>query len=278
MQTCYGNGLIYNYYDGDLVMIDRSWKPQNASFWYLIPVALGLHGLLLSAPIALEEAPPEKPPTAPVKMQRLLRSKVAASPPLSSSPNPAAGKVAVLPKPIASLNPATKQVIASPPPISLPTPAPKQVAVSPPPIASPAPTAQKVTASPPPIALPPITEQVTALPTPPVPSTPATPPQTPDVFQIQGATSCDNIKDCYASTDTNGRNVALALQAKLQAQGYTLQEIELEEDTGMKVYHLFKNGQPQDYLHIIWTDQGTRSLRLPQPEKSRYQLALKVQL
>ncbi|HEY9656232.1 MAG TPA: hypothetical protein V6C50_12170, partial [Crinalium sp.] len=111
-------------------------------------------------------------------------------------------------------------------------------------------------------------------------STPAQPAPTPgsDVFQVEGAIACEGIKDCYASAETNGRQISETLEQQLQAQGYTLQPLDLNEDTGMKVYRLFQKGQPRDYLHIIWTDQGTRSLRLPEPVKNRQALAAVAQL
>lgn len=114
----------------------------------------------------------------------------------------------------------------------------------------------------------------------PTPVSPAkpTPAPSPDVFQIQGTIACDGIKNCYASAETNGRLVSETLEQQLRDQGYTLQPIELDEDTGMKVYHLFQNGQPKDYLHIIWTDQGTRHLRLPQPVTNRQELAAVARL
>jgi hypothetical protein len=218
----------------------RLWRPQNVSFWYLIPVALGLHGVILSTPIVLEEAAKEKPQTASLKMQKLPPSKVAASPTPSSSPQPVQQTVQ---QPI-------QQTVQQPiqQPVQQPVQQPIQQPI--PPIQKPIPPAQQ------PVQQPPV--------------------KAPDAFQIQGATACDRVKDCYASPETNGRAIAKTLEEKLEAQGYTLTAIDLDEDTGMKIYHLFQNGQPKDYLHIIWTDKGTRSLRLPEPEKNYDQLLLKA--
>ena len=213
-------------------------KSKNIPIWSVTLVALGIHGLILAIPIALEEPAQEKPKSAPVKMQKLPPSKVSVLPKPNASPAativpPAAIASSLAPTVIQSVAPAVVQNSASSPPV------------------------QPVTS-------------------------PAVPPKTPDVFQIQGTTACENIKDCYMSTETNGRSIVQTLQQRLQAQGYTLTPIELEEETGMKVYHLFQNGQPKDYLHIIlhiiWSDKGTRSLRLPQLEKDRNQLALRVRL
>ena len=220
----------------------RLWKPQKVSFWYLIPVALVLHGLVLSTPISLEESPKEKPQTAPVKMQKLASPKVATSP--SSSPT-ATSQTPIqppVPQPIQpTIQQSVPQLIQSPIQQSVPQPTVPQPL------------------------LPPVV--------PPVQQPPA---KTPDIFQIQGATTCDRVKDCYASTESNGRLISQTLKEKLESQGYTLTAIDLDEETGMKIYRLFQNGQPKDYLHIIWTDKGTRSLRLSEPETNYDQLLLKA--
>ena len=216
----------------------RLWKPQKVSFWYLIPVALVLHGLVLSTPIRLEESPKEKPQTAPVKMQKLASPKVAASPsllPTATSQTPIQPPV---PQPIQpTIQQSVPQLIQSPIQQSVPQPTVPQPVL------------------------------------PPVQQPPA---KTPDIFQIQGATTCDRVKDCYASTESNGRLISQTLKEKLESQGYTLTAIDLDEETGMKIYRLFQNGQPKDYLHIIWTDKGTRSLRLSEPETNYDQLLLKA--
>jgi hypothetical protein len=223
-------------------------KSKNIPLWYLIPVALGIHGLVLSIPIAMDE-PKEKPPTAPVKMQKLPGAKVAVSPKPNSSPSPVAPTVS------SSSPPAAIQT-AQPLSVQQPQQQPPQPTQQP----TPQPTQQ-----PTPVQQPPV-QQPTQQPTPQQPTKP-------DVFQIQGTTACETVKDCYASTETNGRSVALTLEQTLRTQGYELKEMDLADDTGMKVYQLFLKGAPKDYLHIIWTDQGTRSLRLPQPEKNRENLA-----
>ena len=221
-------------------------KSKNIPIWSVALVALGIHGLILAIPIALDD-PQEKPKSSPVKMQKLPPSKVSVlpkpnAPPAATIVPPAAIASSLAPTVIPSVAPAVVQNSAPSPPVQ------------------PATSVQPVT--------PPV-QPVTS---------PAVPPKTPDVFQIQGTTACKNVKDCYMSTETNGRSIVQTLQQRLQVQGYTLTPIELEEETGMKVYHLFQNGQPKDYLHIIWSDKGTRSLRLPQLEKDRNQLALRVRL
>ncbi len=229
----------------------RLWRPQNVSLWYLMPVALSLHGLVLITPIVLEESPKEKPQTSPVKMQKLASSKIAALP----SPSPTAISQAPIQPPVPQ--PAIPQPIQSTIQQSVPQPIQSPIQQS---IPQPSTTPQ-------PIQQPPTPQ--------PVPQPPA---KTPDIFQIQGATACDRVKDCYASAESNGRLISQTLKEKLESQGYTLTAIDLDEETGMKIYRLFQNGQPKDYLHIIWTDKGTRSLRLPEPETNYDQLLLKAKL
>ena len=55
-------------------------KSKNIPIWSVTLVALGIHGLILAIPIALEEPAQEKPESAPVKMQKLPPSKVSVLP------------------------------------------------------------------------------------------------------------------------------------------------------------------------------------------------------
>lgn len=212
----------------------RLQKPKQLSLWYLIPLALGLHGLVLSIPIDLQK-PTENPRSAPVKLMPLPKQP-------SPQPTPVKSPIAAAPSPSPQSTPQSAPEVTQPRPATDP-----QVT---------APVTPKPTPSP-----------VTVKPSP-----------SPDGFQIQGAIACEGIKDCYASPETNGRSVASTLEQQLQAQGYTLKLLDLAEDTGMKIYQLSQNGQPKDYLHIIWTAQGTRSLRLPQPVTDWEQLAALAKL
>ena len=225
-------------------------KSKSIPFWFLIPVALGIHGLILCIPIALEEPAQEKPKSDPVKMQKLPPLKGSIVPKPKSSPSPSGAIVPPTPITNSSISTVAQPIVSNP------AQQPASQTTTPPQSSAPQPIAPPV---------------------PPVPA-PTVPPKTPDIFQIQGTTACDNVKDCYVSIETNGRSIAQTLEQTLRAQGYTLAPIELAEDTGMKVYHLFQNGQPKDYLHIIWSDKGTRSLRLPKPEINRDRLALEAKL
>ncbi|MEP1058594.1 MULTISPECIES: hypothetical protein [Cyanophyceae] len=234
--------------------MNRLQKPQNSLRWFLIFLSLGLHGLVLSLPID-HEKPEEKPRSTSVKVVPLPKqpSSLAVIP----KPSPSKASVATfvpkraLPKPVARVKAPLITIPQEPVSRSLPPASSAPTPISPP--ASSAPV---------------------------TPSTPVQPVPTPspDVFQVEGAIACEGIKDCYASAETNGREISQTLEQQLQAKGYTLQPLDLDEDTGMKVYRLFRQGQARDYLHIIWTDQGTRSLRLPKPVKNRQALAAVAQL
>ena len=226
--------------------MNRLQKPQNSLRWFLIFLSLGLHGLVLSLPIDRQK-PEEKPRSTSVKLVPLPKQ-----PPLASTPKPSPLKapVATALSPKRALSrPARAPLIAAPQePVSRnSTPTPM---ATPTPISTPTPTAT---------------------------SAQPTPTPSPDVFQVEGAIACEGIKDCYAYTEPNGRQISETLEQQLQAQGYTLQPLDLNDDTGMKVYQLFQRGRARDYLHIIWTDQGTHSLRLPEPVKNRQALVEKLE-
>jgi hypothetical protein len=71
------------------------------------------------------------------------------------------------------------------------------------------------------------------------------------------------MKSCYALTETNGRAVFTQLEQRLVQKGYALEKLELDDDVGMSVYKLSRDGKVQDYLHLLWTDHGTTYLRSP---------------
>ena len=227
-------------------------KVNSISLWYLIPVALGIHGLILCIPIALNEPTQENPKSDPVKLQKLPSSRVSASPKPTLSPPPVGAVIPPVPitgssaPPVASLvNPASVQApVRTTPPASPVTPAP--------------PTAPTPT--------PPVTPTRTETPT---------PERTSDAFQIVGAVACGDVKDCYANTDTNGRSVAETIVADLEKEGYKIKQLDdISSEHGIKVYEMRKEaGKSIKYLHIIWNDKkGTRALRLSKIVENRDEL------
>ena len=226
-------------------------KSKNVPLWYLIPVALGIHGLILCIPIALNEPVQEKPKSDPVKLQKLPPSKLSTVPKTKSTPLPSGAIVP--PPPIASSSSSTvAQPAASAAVQQSATPA---QAVTPTQSATPA---------------QPVTPAQPATPT--QPATPAQPvtPQTPpekvsDVFQIAGAVACGKTQDCYSTADTTGVSVADQVIANLNKKGYdTKERSDLTLDQPMKIYEVRKDAnKPIEYLHIIWGNgKGTRTLML----------------
>ena len=136
--------------------------------------------------------------------------------------------------------------------------------------------AQKTVAAPPKVAV--AASKPTALESKPSPSpkptsfaTP-TPPVTPsNEFQVEGAAAgCVESKtqDCFALTESDGRLVASRIEENFRKKGYDLSSLDLAEENGMKVYQLSrrgqpKQGQPEDYLHVFWDENGTVYFRNP---------------
>jgi hypothetical protein len=225
------------------------------SFWHMLLPALGLHGLLLAYPIEtkgdLEAALPK--PGKPVRVITLPSAS-----PLSNITKPTVRQRLNPPsKPqsasVLQLKRAAPPKIVAPPKTVIPVTKPKPLASQPP---SPKPT----------------------------PSGMPTPPVTPSSeFQMEGATAgCTGgtTQDCFALTDSDGRSVASQIEKNLENKGYDLSPLELAEENGMKVYQLSKRGQPkqgqpEDYLHVFWDENGTVYFRNP-TVLSYKELALKA--
>ena len=87
-------------------------------------------------------------------------------------------------------------------------------------------------------------------------------------------------QDCFAFTESDGRLVASRIEENLNKKGYDLSPLDLAEENGIKVYQLFKRGQPkqgqpEDYLHVFWDENGTVYFRNP-TVLSYKELALKA--
>ena len=93
--------------------------------------------------------------------------------------------------------------------------------------------------------------------------------------------ACSDVKDCYSTTDTNGRSVAETNVAKLEKEGYKIRQLDdIPSDYGMKIYEMRKEaGKPVEYLHIIWGNgKGTRTLMLPERIDNWEQLSVIAKL
>ena len=233
-------------------------KSKSIPFWSLIPVALGLHGLMLCIPIALEEPVPEKQNSAPVKLQKLPPSKVSALPKPKLSPSPAS---------------------AIAPPVPIPNSSALTISQ---PIASTAAQKTAPQATPSAQTAPPIQATPPIQPTPPTQTPPAvTPEKVSDLFQIAGAVACPKTQNCYSTADTTGVTVADQVITNLNKKGYNTKErADLTFDQPMKIYEIQKDPQkPVEYLHIIWGNgKGTRTLTLTRTVVDWDELAAIAQL
>ena len=241
-------------------------KSKNIPIWSVTLVALGIHGLILAIPIALEEPAQEKPKSAPVKMQKLPPSKVSVLPKPKSSPLGAT----VPPLSNSSISTGLQPIFST---AQQPASQPNTQTQ---------PTTQTQTATPP---QPTTQTQIATPPQPTTPSQPPTPAATPenvsDFFQIAGAVACTNTKDCYSTDNTTGVSVADQVIANLNKQGYNTKErADLTSDYPMKIYEVRKDPKkPVEYLHIIWGNgTGTRTLKLTKMVNNWSELAAIAQL
>ena len=214
---------------------------KSIPFWSVTLVALGIHGLILAVPIALNEPVQEKPKSAPVKLQKLPLSKISIVPKPKSSPLPS-GTI-VPPAPI------TNSSVSTVPQPIVSTAAQQPASQTTPQSSTPQPST-------------PATTPATTPPTTP-PTTPAT--ITPDNFQLSGTTACAGIEDCSAFPDQTGRQSLLRLEEYkklLIPQGYLFNDLELGTDKDLLVSEVTKKGKPTQYLHIVGDGQRTRGKRL----------------
>jgi hypothetical protein len=198
---------------------------RRLSTWHVLPVALGLHGLLFLMPVPSSEPVAEKPKSDSVtvvnlpkpKPQKLVQPTPKAKPSPSVKPSPIVQKI-------------TPTIVTpQPSPIALQSPIP-----SPSPSVTPSPS---ITPSPSPT----------------------------DVLQIEGAQpGCNGRIGCWQMAETKGRIIAETLEQQLQKQGYELRKLELDDDTGIQVYEVAKDGTRQYFLHLIWSDRGTVYVRNPE--------------
>lgn len=202
---------------------------SRINLWQMVPIALGLHGLMFIIPVPSQDAIVERknPKTVSVANMPKVSPKTTASPPKAqASPKPSP-QPSVKPRVLES--PATlsqSKPIAPTPIIATPTPSP---VVSPTPTLTPSPT----------------------------PS-----PSPKDVLQLDGAApGCDGREGCWQIAETQGRMISTTLEKQLQDQGYQVIEKDINEDTGMRVYQVEKSGTQPYYLHFIWSDRGTAYVR-----------------
>ncbi|HEY9764493.1 MAG TPA: hypothetical protein V6D07_18340 [Trichocoleus sp.] len=215
------------------------WTVPLSGAGLFLAVSLGLHGVLLTLPLA---SPPEAEteliepeslavtvlPAAPV-------AKPEVTPPASSSSPP---KVAPAPVQPTQMRPT---------PQPAPQPQRQPVAETPSPKADEQPRKDPEPAPP---------EPTPEAETPPVPYQ--------DFPHLAEATAgcqglSEGLPDCWRSPASNWRAASRALREQLEDQGYVLEDITdkiVSEDTGVRIYEAARNGNPEYYLHLISVDGG----------------------
>ena len=82
---------------------------------------------------------------------------------------------------------------------------------------------------------------------------------------------CNGLFGCWQIPETQWRSVSRNLIENLEAQGYEVEPLDLEDDTGRRVYKVSKSDEIKYYLNLLSTDQGT-VYRLSQEPLSREEL------
>ncbi|MBD2081631.1 hypothetical protein [Leptolyngbya sp. FACHB-17] len=211
---------------------------SRINVWHMVPIALGLHGLMFIVPVPSQDAIVERQNPKTVRVANVPN-------PSSKATTPPTPKAKASPKP-------TPQLLVKPrvvePPATLSQPKPS---VSTPIVATPTPSP---VASPSPV--------VSPSPTPTTSPTPTPSPSPKDALQLDGATpGCNGREGCWEIAETQGRMISKTLEKQLQDQGYQVTEKDINEDVGMRVYQVEKSGTQPYYLHFIWSDRGTAYVR-----------------
>jgi hypothetical protein len=76
--------------------------------------------------------------------------------------------------------------------------------------------------------------------------------------QIEGAQAgCNGLLGCWQTPETQWRDVSSNLEQELEAKGYQVKALDLEDDTGRRVYEVSKAGEIKYYLNVLSTNRGT---------------------
>ncbi len=219
-------------------------------------VALGLHGGLLAIPVPQAAPPVVKKAINTVPLARTIPAPATTQPPVARIKSTAV---------IA----ATAAPLVAPSSVQTQAPPPSPIASEPQPI-PPKPTEPQPT-EPQPIEPQPIEPQlIEPQPTNPKSIAPQPPPSGPEpilgnISQILGAEpSCQGNPGCWQVGETQWRKVAETIEQQLHNKGYSLTQLELEDETGLGVYEVLKQGKREFYLHVIQIEQKTVYVLKPQ--------------
>ncbi|UBF25181.1 PepSY domain-containing protein [Kovacikia minuta CCNUW1] len=205
-------------------------NPWKAIGWFWA-VSAGLHAIVLMAPIS---SPDSLPKDTVVKVTRLQKPRSSEPLSLRPTPNPSQAKPKAKLKqasvrPQLSVSPTKTATTPRPSPVPSPSPTPQPSSVArPKPKPTPSPTFETGAA-------------IAAF------------------SKTMGAsTGCNSpTETCWQIADTQWRSVEASLVGQLEAQGFDVTRLDLEDDIGMGVYKISRNGKTEHYLHLLSTTQGT---------------------
>ncbi|MBE9112343.1 hypothetical protein IQ273_23370, partial [Nodosilinea sp. LEGE 07298] len=114
---------------------------------------------------------------------------------------------------------------------------------------------------------------------PPAASEPAPPALYANFPHLDGAqAACEGLADCWRSpVSSSWRGAASDLQARLEAQGYTLSNVTgevLSLDSGVRVYAVSKPGEANYYLNLVSVRDGVLYTMTAEPMTTDQVLAL----
>ncbi|WP_223342591.1 hypothetical protein [Synechocystis sp. PCC 7339] len=238
---------------------------HQLKFFLAFVCASAIHGGLLWLPLPPEPSPPTSAESPPEAIATVPLADLVTPAPMAKStqeptpeptppppPAPQAPAKSVTPKPPRSQPspPKAPPKAVTPPQPAPPTPEPKPAleanetkAIEPEPI--PALEAR-------PIEPEPIPEPIREL--------------MPGIPHLEGATSgCHGSDNCHFLEGATVRNVTQDLQARLEAQGFRLSEG--YRDTGLRVYEVYRDDKPVQFLHIASDNAGRDTFYVLSPQQ-----------
>ncbi|PSR12640.1 hypothetical protein C8255_26345, partial [filamentous cyanobacterium CCP3] len=114
---------------------------------------------------------------------------------------------------------------------------------------------------------------------PPTTAAPETPAPYASFPHLNGAqAACEGLADCWRSpVSSSWRGAASDLQARLEAQGYTLDNVTgevLSIDSGVRIYAVSKPGEASYYLNLVSVREGVLYTMTAEPMTSDQVLTL----
>ncbi|MGG6238752.1 SPOR domain-containing protein [Nodosilinea sp. AN01ver1] len=227
-----------------------------------VAASLAAHGVLLALVVP---RPQGEPQPAAVRVEEPAKLEDVA--------------VTVLPKSVTTAAPPAENVAPPPQPSAVAPrvqPTPQPVAPQP---AAPRPVAPVDSPPASPTAAPPEPAAFTPPPPPPTEAEPEPPAPYANFPHLDGAqAACEGLADCWRSpVSSSWRGAASDLQARLEAQGYTLNNVTgevLSIDSGVRIYAVSKPGEASYYLNLVSVREGVLYTMTAEPMTSDQVLTL----